>query len=70
MRDGAEAVLQAEKHNRERDDLRFVQALTPSTYIEVSVMDRIDIQYFYMEQRANTHASFTATIMLTMYYRD
>lgn len=34
-----EAVLQAEKHNRERDDLRFVEASNPSPYIEVSVMD-------------------------------
>lgn len=29
-----EAVLQAEKHNRERDDLRFAQALTPSKIVE------------------------------------
>ncbi len=34
-----EAVLQAEKNNRERDDLRFVQASNPSPYIEVSVID-------------------------------
>ncbi len=34
-----EAVLQAEKHNRERDNLRFVEASTPSPYIEVSVID-------------------------------
>ncbi len=34
-----EAVLQAEKHSRERDDLRFVQASNPSPYIEVSVID-------------------------------
>lgn len=34
-----EAVLQAEKHGRDRDSLRFVQASDPSPYIEVSVMD-------------------------------
>lgn len=34
-----EAVLQAEKHGRQRDSLRFVEAHDPSPYIEVSVMD-------------------------------
>ena len=34
-----EAVLQAEKHGRDRDNLRFVEASDPSPYIEVSVMD-------------------------------
>lgn len=34
-----EAVLQAEKHGRDRDRLQFVQASDPSPYIEVSVID-------------------------------
>ena len=34
-----EAVLQAEKHGRQRDSLRFVEAHDPSPYIEVSVMN-------------------------------
>ena len=34
-----EAVLQAERHGREREGLRFVEASDPSPYIEVSVMD-------------------------------
>ncbi|MDE5696406.1 MAG: hypothetical protein K2I96_03175 [Lachnospiraceae bacterium] len=34
-----EAVLMAEQNNRERDSLRFVEAVTPSPYIEVSVTD-------------------------------
>ncbi len=34
-----EAVLQAEKHGRDRDNIRFVEASDPSPYIEVSVMD-------------------------------
>lgn len=34
-----EAVLQAEKHGRDRDSLRFVEASEPSPYIEVSVVD-------------------------------
>lgn len=34
-----EAVLQAEKHGRQRDSLLFVEAHDPSPYIEVSVMD-------------------------------
>lgn len=34
-----EAVLQAERNGRERDGLRFVEASTPSPYIEVSVTD-------------------------------
>lgn len=34
-----EAVLQAEKNNKEREELRFVEATNPSPYIEVSVMD-------------------------------
>lgn len=34
-----EAVLQAEKDNRDRDTLRFVEAKAPSPYIEVSVED-------------------------------
>ena len=32
-----EAVLQAERNGRERDGLRFVEASTPSPYIEVSL---------------------------------
>ena len=34
-----EAVLQAERNGRERDGLRFMEASTPSPYIEVSVTD-------------------------------
>lgn len=34
-----EAVLLAEEYHRERDSLRFVEAVTPSPYIEVSVTD-------------------------------
>lgn len=34
-----EAVLQAEKNNKEREELRFVEASNPSPYIEVSVID-------------------------------
>ena len=34
-----EAVLQAERNGRERDGLCFVEASTPSPYIEVSVTD-------------------------------
>lgn len=34
-----EAVLLAEENHRERDSLRFVEAVTPSPYIEVSVTD-------------------------------
>lgn len=34
-----EAVLQAEKHGMDRDNLRFTEATNPSPYIEVSVVD-------------------------------
>jgi len=34
-----EAVLQAEKHGGDRDSLRFTEAVNPSPYIEVSVID-------------------------------
>ena len=34
-----DAVLQAEKDNRSRNDLRFVEAVNPSPYIEVSMTD-------------------------------
>lgn len=34
-----EVVLLAEKNGRERDELRFVEAINPSPYIEVSVTD-------------------------------
>ncbi len=34
-----EAVLLAEQNDRDRDSLRFVEAVTPSPYIEVSVTD-------------------------------
>lgn len=34
-----EAVLLAEKNKKERDNLRFVEAVCPSPYIEVSVTD-------------------------------
>lgn len=34
-----EAVLQAEKQHRARDGLRFVEAVNPSPYIEISVED-------------------------------
>lgn len=34
-----EAVLQAEKHGRDRDSLLFTEASGPSPYIEVSVID-------------------------------
>lgn len=34
-----EVVLQAEKNNRDRDTLRFVEAKAPSPYIEVSMED-------------------------------
>lgn len=34
-----EAVLQAEKDNRNRDMIRFVEASVPNPYIEVSVVD-------------------------------
>lgn len=34
-----EAILMAELNGRERDSLRFVEADTPSPYIEVSVTD-------------------------------
>lgn len=34
-----EAVLQAEKNNKEREELRFVEASNPSPYMEVSVVD-------------------------------
>lgn len=34
-----EAVLQAEKHGRDRDNLRFIEASDPNPYIEVSVID-------------------------------
>lgn len=34
-----EAVLQAEKEERDRDEIRFVEAKTPSPYMEVSLID-------------------------------
>ncbi|MDE7478820.1 MAG: hypothetical protein K2M91_12895 [Lachnospiraceae bacterium] len=34
-----EAVLLAEQNNRDRDSLRFAEAVTPSPYIEVSMTD-------------------------------
>lgn len=34
-----EAVLQAEKQHRDRDELRFMEAVNPSPYLEVSVED-------------------------------
>lgn len=34
-----EAALQAEKTGMDRDDLRFVEAVSPSPYIEVSMID-------------------------------
>lgn len=34
-----EVVLQAEKNGRDRTELRFVEAVNPSPYIEVSVID-------------------------------
>ena len=34
-----EVVLQAEQNHRSRDELRFVEAQTPSPYVEVSLVD-------------------------------
>ena len=34
-----EAVLQVEKAGMDRDDLRFVEAVSPSPYIEVSMIN-------------------------------
>lgn len=51
-----EAVLQGEKENRNRNKLRFIEAINPSPYIEVSVedlnlaspqKDQIEINPFY-----------------------